>query len=181
MSALATRKEPTERAIAWIERTSFDDTQGRLRKGMAFKAAELAEIGGSREKELLELSRAMEQQPGELARLGTLYLRKLAQKNAELPSLTLNRDDLSKRSLEELELLGWVTYAKDGGDAWHEWFFSLKKELAGLQCGQDHPCSSGSWQASGFRERLITTAMRTLFIEHYRCWYCRSVFRKRKQ
>ena len=175
-----TRKEAAEKAYAWVEKVSIKDVIGRIRQGMVLQSGKLGEIGTQQEAKILELARGLSKEQGGLAQWGVLLLKGFALHGTkEKPFVKLETDDPLQLPVEWLNIFASASFIRGQEDSWHEWFKRLKEVLLPLQREGRHGCEAGSWDGETLRDRIRVTAIRCLTIEHYRCWYCRSVFRKK--
>lgn len=174
------RKEAAEKAYAWVEKCRNKDVVGRIRQGMVIGSGKLSEIGDSHDARLLALADELAKEQGDLARWGSLFLRGFTEQGRrDKPPTEFQRGDLLRFPAETLNIFASATFWGDV-EEWHNWFRRLKDVLVPLQQDGKRTCEAGSWDGSSLRERVRTTAIRCLTLQHYRCWYCRNVFRKSK-
>lgn len=174
----ALRKEAAEKAYAWVEKAQIHDVVGRIRQGMVLQSGKLAEIGTQHEAKILALAEGLAKEEGDPARWGSLLLKGFAlHGKREKPSMKLEIGDPLKFPVEALNLFAGASFMLGREDRWHEWFKGLKDVLLPLQREGKDGCEAGSWDGGTLRERVRVTALRCLTIQHYRCWYCRNIFR----
>jgi hypothetical protein len=176
----ALRKEAAEKAYACVEKAQITDVVGRIRQGMVLQSGKLAEIGTLHEAKILALAEGLAKEEGDLARWGSLLLKGFAlHGKREKPSMTLDMGDPLKTPVESLNTFASASFILGPEDGWHEWFKALKDVLLPLQREGKDGCEAGSWDGGTLRERIRVTAIRCLTLQHYRCWYCRNIFRNK--
>lgn len=173
------RKDAAQKAYDGAIRAAPRSIIGRIRLGMVVESAKVGEIGSEHERRLLELAEALKREEGDLAEAGSRLLEAFAKVRREAkPGLGLDGLRPLTLSPESLNVFGAASFILDGGDQWHAWFRSLRGGLEALQRkGAD--CEAGSWAGESVRDRIRNAAIRLLTVQHYRCWYCRSPFRKK--
>jgi hypothetical protein len=177
----AKRKEPAEKAYAWVEKAEITDAAGRIRKGMVLQSGKLSEFGYGHEEKLLALAAALEKEEGDLARWGSLLLRGFTlRRKPEEPAVEFKVSDLIQVPPEALNVFATASFILGNEERWHDWFRGLAGALGPLQRREEHICEAGSWDSGTFRDRVQATAIRTFTLQHYRCWYCRNPFRKKE-
>lgn len=176
----ALRKAAAVNAYAWVEKTKIDDVVGRIRQGMMLQSGKLAEIGTRHEAKILALAEGLAKEEGDLARWGSLLLKGFAlHGKQEKPSMKVEPGDPLKIPVEALNIFASASLILGPEDQWHEWFKALKELLLPLQREGKDGCEAGSWDGGTLRERIRVTAIHCLTIQHYRCWYCKNIFRNR--
>lgn len=174
------RKEAAEKAYSWVEKSQIKDVVGRIWQGMVFQSGKLSEIGTGHEVRVLGLAAGLAREDGDLARWGSLLLQGFAlHGRRDKPHLGIETGDVRRVPAETLNIFASASYILGDEDPWHQWFRNLKDVLLPLQKEGARVCESGSWDAESLRERVRTTAIRCLTLEHYRCWHCRNPFRKK--
>jgi hypothetical protein len=176
----AVRKDAAEKAYRWVEKARILDVVGRIRQGMVLQSGKLAEIGTQHQAKILALAEGLDKEEGDLARWGSLLLKGFAlQGKREKPSMKLELGDPLKIPVESLNTFASASFILGQKDRWHEWFKASKEALLPLQREGRDGCEAGSWDGDSLRERIRVTAIRCLTLQHYRCFYCRNVFRNR--
>lgn len=168
------------RAFSWLRKATPDTSLARIRSGMAWESAMLGELTKDSREPLRELAGALERGTSASDKAGGLLLRTFAEwpRGSPRGKVDYPSVDPLKLSAEECNLLTVAWCQKDGGTEWHAWYDLLRKNLRALQCREETACERGSWGERTTRERLRTSAIRTLTMEHYRCFFCRNPFRK---
>src|SRR6185503_4363513 len=130
---------------------------------------------------ILELAAALDQDAGETARWGSLLLKGFAARRApDKPEVDFSKIEPLKLPVETLNVFATASFLLGDQEAWQEWFLSLRDVLVPHQRSEAKVCEAGSWDGETFRDRAQATALRCLTLEHYRCYYCRNPFRKKK-
>jgi len=175
-------KEEAARALEALRKSKPADDLSRIRWGMAWESAQLADLVPDAKEPLRETATALEAGTSPASQVGALLIRafldfprgtKKARK-VDYPSF-----DPLKLSAEECNVLTVAWCQMDGGTQWHEWYDRLRKDLGRQQRKDEARCEAGAWDGATPRETLKTTAIRCLTMQHYRCFFCRSVFRER--
>jgi hypothetical protein len=174
------RKVPAEKAYASVEKAAMTTVVGRIRQGMVIESGKLSEIGVGHDGRLLELAASLKKEAGDLAKAGSQLLEGFVKFKRGMKS-SLDLDMVRPLSLpsEALSVFASASFILEGGDQWHDWFKGLRQVLEPLQRNKEGDCESGSWDGEAVRDRIRNTAIRLLTVEHYRCFYCRNVFRKK--
>jgi hypothetical protein len=174
------RKEAAEKAYAWVEKAEIPDVLGRIRQGMVLTEGRIAEIGHEHDAKILALAEALEKEEGDLARWGSLLLKRLSlHRPQDMPAMGIPELDLPQVPVEALNVLANASFLLVDAEPWHEWFARVRDALVPLQRSEEKVCEAGSWDGESFRARVQATALRCLTLEHYCCFYCRSAFRKK--
>ncbi len=175
------RKEPTEKAYAWVEKAEIADVVGRIRQGMVLQSGKLSEIGHGHDAQVLAIAEALDKETGDLARWGSLLLKGFAlSRKPEKPAVEFPALDFTRLPPEALNVFASASFILAHQEAWHQWFRGLVDVLVPLQRREEKVCEAGSWDGQTFRDRVRATAIRTFTLEHYRCYYCRNPFREKK-
>ena len=175
------RKEAAEKAYAWVEKARIKDVVGRIRQGMVLESGKLAEIGTWNPGRMLSLAEGLAKEESDLARWGSQVLKSFAlHPKWEKAPVDFQTVDPLRLPVETLHIFACASFMLGDEERWHEWFRGLKEILVPLQKDAGgRVCEAGSWDGDSVRERVRTTAIRSLTMMHYRCWYCRNVFRKK--
>jgi len=173
------RKDAAVKAYVWVEKSAIPDVVGRIRQGMVLQSGKCSEIGEGQDAKLVALADALEKQEGDLARWGSLLLRGYARQKRAIERAEDAKGDPVKLAPEALNVFATATYLCGEEERWHEWFRGMKDILVPAQRGGKDLCEAGSWDRETPRDRIRTTAIRCLTLQHYRCFSCRNVFRKK--
>jgi hypothetical protein len=176
-------KEEAVKAFDALRNSKPSDDVARIRWSMAWVSAQLGDLVPDAKEPLRETAVALEAGTSSACKIGALLIRaSLAFPRGTNRAVKVDYTsfDPLKLPAEECNTLTIAWCHMDGGKEWHEWFDRLRKDLGRQQQKDDRSCNVGSWEATTPREILRTTAIRSLTVEHYRCYYCRSAFRERK-
>ncbi len=176
-------KGEATRAFEALRKSKPSDDLSRIRRGMALESAQLGELVPDAKESLREIATVLESGTSPASRVGALLIRAFLgfpRGSKRAGSVDYTSFDPLKLSAEECHVLTVAWCQMDGGTEWHNWYDRLRLDLGRQQRQEERSCEAGSWKGSTPREILRTTAIRCLTMEHYRCFFCRSVFRERK-
>jgi len=170
--------EATQRAVTYVENHPGGDARSLMWQGRLLKSADDADRGSHKEK-LATLSQTAASQSGEMAPLGRLMLGALAKHPVDEGEFKKQMAATNeKMSTPDLQMATAALHtASHHDDHWRTWYQALREKIILLQRGREKSCQSGSWDDTRLQDRVETTALRMLTLEHYRCYACRSVFR----
>src|SRR5579863_4649616 len=143
------RKEEAEKALQWAEKETPQDTLARMRLGMLFQTAKLAELGIAPEAKIADLAAALEKEGSDLAKAGALLLQALTwPQGKKRPEMDFGSATRLSPSAEAINIFCTGSFILDGGERWHKWYADLKKSLEPSQRADPKDCEAGSWDAS---------------------------------
>jgi hypothetical protein len=166
--------EATQRAVAYVEHHPGGDARSLMWQGMILKSTDDDDRGTHKQK-LEEFSKAATAQTGEMAQWGKLMLGAWTKHPVAEDEFKKQMAATSeKMAASDLHLATLALHAasRPGDEGWRSWYRDLRDKIVALQFADEKSCRSGSWDGAVLQNRLETTAIRALTMEHWRCFIC---------